>query len=153
MPTETMRSNVSDNGSIIPQLELHAVLQPLGRGAGPRFGELLLRQRDAGDMCAEVARQGQRHAAPAATDIQHAQSRPVQAQLGGDVPLLRGLRLLQRFVTPREIGAGVLPVPIEEQAVEATIQIVVMRHIAPCPAGRVVLHDPAADVGQVLAQA
>src|SRR6202044_908469 len=101
----------------------------------------------------EVARQGQRHAAPPRADIQNAQPGPVQTELGGDVSLFRCLSLLQRLIATREIGAGILPVPIEEKTVQATIQIVVMRDIASCPPGWVILHRPAAEISQALTQA
>ena len=131
--------------AVVQQLERHAVRQPLGRGARPRLGQLLGREGDAGDARAMLARQGQRQPAPAAADVQHVQVRPVQAQLGGDVPLLGGLRLLQRLVAAREIGAGVLPVAVQEQAVEAAVQIVVMRHVALRAGRRVVLVDAPLD--------
>ena len=69
------------------------------------------------------------------------QVRPIEAQLGGDVPLLGGLRLLQRLVAAREVGAGVLPVAVEEQAVEPAVQIVVVRDVALRAGGRIVLVD------------
>ena len=71
-----------------PAARTHAVGQAFRRGARARFAQLLLRQRDAGHARAVVARQRQRHAAPAAADVQHRQPRAVQAELGGDVPLL-----------------------------------------------------------------
>ena len=75
-----------------------------------------LRERDAGDAGAEFPRQRQRHAAPAAADVEHRQIRPVELQLGGDMALLGDLRLFQRLVAAREIGAGILPVAVQEQA-------------------------------------
>ena len=148
-----MRSNVSVDRAVIQQLKLHAVLQPLGPGSGPGFGELFLRQGDAGDMRAEIARQGQRHAAPAAADVQHPQSGPVEAQLGGDVALLGGLRFFQRFVAPREIGAGILAVPVQEQAVQPAIQVIVVRDIAARPARRVVLQQAPAERAEMFVPA
>ena len=121
--------------AVVQQLERYAIRQPLGRRAGPRLGQLLGRQGDAGDARAVVARQGQRQPAPAAADVEHVQVRPIEAQFGGDVALLGGLRLLQRLVAAREVGAGVLPVAVEEQAVEAPVQIIVMRDIAACARG------------------
>ena len=59
------------------------------------------------------------------------------------MPLLGDLRLLQRLVAAREVGAGVLPVAIEEQAVEPPVQVVVVRHVAPRAMRRVVLVDAA----------
>ncbi len=47
------------------------------------------------------------------------QARPVQQQLGRDVPLLGALRLVQRLAASGEIGAGILPVAVQEQGVES----------------------------------
>jgi hypothetical protein len=61
------------------------------------------------------------HAAPAAADVEYRQAGPVQAELGGDVTLLGLLRFFKRFGSLGEISAGVLPIPIEEQAVQPSI--------------------------------
>ena len=47
---------------------------------------------------AEIARQGQRHAAPAAADVEHVQVRPVEHSLAAMWRFLASLRLLQRLV-------------------------------------------------------
>ena len=67
--------------------------------------------------------------------------------------LLGDLRLLQRLVAAREIGAGVLPVAIEEQAVEPAVQVVVVRHVALRARRRVVLVDAALQPAECRAQA
>jgi hypothetical protein len=125
MPTETIRSN-----------------------CWPVFRQLLLRQGNPRHPSSVVARQRQRHAAPAAADIQHAQVRPVQAQLGGDVTLFGDLGFLQGFVAMAEVGAGVLPVAVQEQAVQPPVQIVMMRDVAPRPRRRIVLVQPPGEVAQ-----
>ena len=102
------------HGAIVHQLEGHAILQAFGDRAGLGFRQLLGGQSDTGDLGAIVARQGECHAAPAAADVQHFQVGAVEFQLGGDVALLGDLRLFQGFFPSREIGAGILPVAVEE---------------------------------------
>ena len=52
-------------------------------------------------------------------------------ELGGDVALLCGLRVVERLAGIFEIGAGILAVRIEEEVIEARIEVVVLRDIAP----------------------
>jgi hypothetical protein len=80
------------------------------------LGQLFGRQGDASHGGPIVPGEGQRHATPTAADVEYRQAGPVQAELGGDVTLLGLLRFFKRFSSLREIGAGVLPIPIEEQA-------------------------------------
>ncbi len=82
---------------------------PPSAGPPPGGRELVARQRHAGDMHAVIARQRQRHAAPAAADVQHPHA-PVQAAAWRRYVLLRLLRLFQRHVGVAEIGAAVLHV-------------------------------------------
>jgi hypothetical protein len=56
-----------------------------------------------------------------------------QAQLGGDVPLLSQLRVRQALLVMFEIGAGILPVRIEEEGVEIIAQVIVVGDIAARP--------------------
>ena len=58
------------------------------------------------------------------------------------MPFLRQLRFFQRLIAAAEIGAGILPVAIEEQAVEPAVQIVVMRDVLLGARGWVVLVEP-----------
>ena len=76
---------------------------------------------------------------PAGTDIQHGQIRTIEAELGGNVPLLGNLCLFQRCVRMRKIGAGILAVAIEEQTVETAVQVIVVRDILARAMRRVVL--------------
>ncbi len=77
-----------------------------------------------------IARQGQRQPAPAGADVEHRETRAVQTELRSDMPFLGDLRLFQRLVAAREVGAGILPVAVEEQAVQPPVQVVVVRHVA-----------------------
>ena len=137
---------------VVEQFERHAVRQTLSRGAVACLGQLLGGQRDAGDARAVIARQGQCQAAPAAADIKHRQVRAGQAKLGGEVALLGRLRFLQRLVAAAEIGAGVLPVAIEEQAVQPATEVVVVRHVAERPRRRIVLVDATLQQAQCRSQ-
>ena len=69
----------------------------------------------------------------------------VDQQLGGDMALLGELRLLERLPLVLEIGAGILPVGIEEQLIEAMVEIVMMGDVAPRPPALVALMHPAKD--------
>ncbi len=132
--------------AIIGQGEARLLLQAGGLGPFIGQGQLFGRQGHAMHIGAIAAGQLQPHAAPAAADIQH----PVtgaNAQLLGDVHLLGLLRLLQAHTGPREIGAGVLHVLIEEPAVQVVGQVVVVADIAPRGAPVV---DLAEDVQGVL---
>ena len=90
------------------------------------------RQSDAGNPGAVILRQGKIAMPPQPQPISRTcRIGPVQTQeLGRDVPLLRGLRLLQRFVAAREVAAGVLAVPVKEQRVEPAAQVIVMGDVA-----------------------
>jgi hypothetical protein len=84
--------------------------------------------------------------APAAADIEDFQVLPVEDELCRDMPLLGELRLLQRRLRRLEIGAGILPVGVEEQRIELGRQIVVVMDVAAGPLRGVVLDDAA--IGQ-----
>ena len=72
-----------------------------------------------------------------------------EIELGGEVALLGGLRLLERHALLLEISAGILPVAVEEQLVETVIEIVMVLDVALGAAGRVVLAQAAPDESQV----
>ena len=63
--------------------------------------------------------------------------------------LLGGLGFLQRLVAAREIGAGVLPVAVQEQTVEAAAEVVVVGNVAPRAVRRIVLVDVALQLPQL----
>ncbi len=121
----------SDDIAVVGQRKPHPVGQARRLGPLPRQGQLLGGQRYPLDVGAGPGGDGQRHAPPAAADVQH----PLpgsEVELGGDVALLGRLRLLQSHVRPLEIGAGILQVLIEEPAIEVERQVVVVRNVAPC---------------------
>jgi hypothetical protein len=55
------------------------------------------------------------------------------------VALLGLLGVFERAVRRLEIGAGILPVAVEEELVDPAVDVVVMRHVAACKANRVAL--------------
>ena len=81
------------------------------------------------DLDVEMLREEDRHAAPAATDVEYAL--PVgQCQLGGDMGELGVLRLGEGLDPVRPVGAAVLHVlGVEHQAVEVVADVVVMRDV------------------------
>ena len=70
----------------------------------------------------------QRGPAPAAADVEDVLAR-LQMQLGGDMRLFVGLRLLQAVGRLGEIGAAVLQVVVEEEAVEVVADVVMVGDI------------------------
>ncbi len=73
-------------------------------------------------------RQLKRQAAPATSYIEHAGA-GLQTQLRGDVTLLLGLGQFKTFVAILEIGAGVLQVGVEEEAIEFLGEVIVVGEI------------------------
>jgi hypothetical protein len=94
-----------------------------------RQGQLLGRQGDPGHLRPVVGRQGQGHAAPARADVQHLHARR-DVQLGADMGLLGDLGFFQGHVGPREIGAAVLHVGVEEALIELVGHVVVVGDVA-----------------------
>ena len=63
-------------------------------------------------------------------------------QLGSNMPLLVELRGVEVVGAVAEVGAGILPVLIEERCVEFFRQVVVMGDVAAGTPERVVLMEP-----------
>ena len=103
--------------AVVEQLEAHAVGHAALQGAAARDGVLFLGEGDAGHVDAELLAEEQAHAAPARADVQHLLA-GLQQHLGGDVLLLVELGLLERLLAGLEVGAGILPVAVEEEVVE-----------------------------------
>ncbi len=55
----------------------------------------------------------------------------VEEKLGGQMSLLGQLRLFQRLALALEIGAGILPIRVEEKAIEPLVEIIVPGDVAP----------------------
>ncbi len=129
MPTETMRSNWPLNVAIVDELELDTVGDTGFLGAARGDLELLFRQRDAQHVHIRHTIEIERHAAPAAADVEHLLA-GLQGELGGDVRFLVELGLFQADrLRIGEIGAAILPVRVEEEIVEIVRQIIMMRDI------------------------
>ena len=137
--------------AIIDQLEFHMIGDACLLRALPRHGQLLLRQRDADDIDAAFLVQIERHAAPAATNVQHLHAR-LEMQFGRDMRFFVELRLVQprAEVQPRievfgvigPIGAAILLVPVEEQIVERARQIIMMGDVLPGGGAEIGLLQP-----------
>src|SRR5438132_13861827 len=56
------------------------------------------------------------------------------------------LRVVERLVGALEIGAAVLPVGVEEQRIEARVEIIMMRDVSSRAPGRVETLQPAPNV-------
>jgi hypothetical protein len=126
--------------AVILQAELHHVVEPAFGGARTGDGELLFRQRDAGDVGAAMLGEIKGKAAPAGADVEDALA-GFDVKLGGDVALLGELRLVQRLPRPLKIGARILLVVVEKQVVEPPVEIVVMRDVAAGTALGIVLRN------------
>ena len=109
--------------------------------------ELFVRQGHAGDIGASGLGQIQRKSAPAGPDVEHALA-ALDQQLGGEMPLLGKLGVIQRRVGAFEIGAAILPVGIEKQRIEPAVEIVMALDVAPGTAARIELLNVADDVAQ-----
>ena len=128
--------------AIVEQLEAHAVGHAAFQGAAARDGVLFLGEGDARHVDAELLGEEQAHAAPARADVQDLLA-GLQQHLGGDVLLLVELGLLQRLLAGLEVGAGILPVTVEEEIVELAVEVVVMGDVALGPPDRIVLLEEA----------
>ena len=124
--------------AIILQPKFDAVGKIRLPGALGCDGELLTGQGDAGDLRSGDAGEIERHAAETAADVERGRA-VLRQKLGGDVPLLCGLRVVERLAGIFEIGAGVLAVRIEKEIVETRVEVVVAGDVAPArAAGRCV---------------
>ena len=111
--------------AVVLDAEAHAVGEAGGGGALGGDAVLLLGEGDAGDVGAGDAGEVERHAAPAAADVEDAGA-GADEELGGDQALLGELGLVERHVGPLEVGAGILHVAVEEEAVEPLVEVVVV---------------------------
>ena len=109
--------------AIILELELHPVGDAGLGGALVGEGDLVGRERDAEHVDVVMAVQVEREPAPAAADVEHLHAR-LEVQLAGDVRLLVELGLLEAVRGVEIVGAGILPVLVEEQLVEPPGQVV-----------------------------
>ena len=133
--------------AIIPQVEADAVREPGGGGALGRELVLLDGKGKAGDLDIAFLGEIEREPAPAAADIEDALS-GLEQQLGGEMALLVELRRLEIVVGPAEIGAGILPVLVEEELVEPLREVIVMGDVLARAMHRIVLLQPAQELAE-----
>ena len=134
--------------AVVHQFEADLVFEPGGAGAGAGLFELLGAEGDAGDAGAVVAGEGDGEAAPAGADVQHVEARAVEVELGGDVADFGGLSFLEGFAAGGEVGAGVGAVLVEEEGVEAAVEVVMVGDVAAGAAGEVELLELAGGVAE-----
>ncbi len=111
--------------AVVLQADLNAVLQARALHALGGQVELVLRQRDAHALRAELLRRAQHQRAPAAADVEQALAR-LQLDLAQDVVDLLHLRLVQCLVAVLEVGAGIDYVLVQPLAVEGVGDVVVV---------------------------
>ena len=140
------------DGAVILKREGDAVGEAGGVRAGAGGFELLGGQRDAGDAGAVILGQRDGHAAPAGADVQYVEIGLGEAEFGGDVAFLFGLGFFERFVAAGEVGARVVPVAVQEEGIEAAVEIVMMGDIAARAGNWVVLGSFAECAGDGAAQ-
>ena len=125
---------------VVAKREADLSFQALALRPGLRVGQLLRRQSDAGHVCLPDFRQVEREPAPARADVQDLLPW-LEQQLGGDMPLLGQLRPLQVRLRLGKVGAGVLPVPVQEEVVEGAGEVVVVGDVVPGPGRSVGLQE------------
>ena len=125
------RNDAVENSGDVPVVfepELDGTAQLSLFGPRARQRQLLGRERNAGHSRTAHLGEIECQAAPAGTDIKYAVVRSNE-QLGGQVAFLRQLRVVERLIGALEICAAVLPVGIEEQGIEARIEIIMVRDV------------------------
>src|SRR3954451_25302433 len=115
--------------AIILQFETGMIAQPGFKCALIGNRKLLFRERYAGDISAGDPREVETETAPAAADVEHALAW-LDRQFGRYVTPFGKLRVLERLPVMFEIGAGILPVLVEEERVEIVADIVMLLDIA-----------------------
>ncbi len=114
--------------AIIDQFKGHAVCDPFRDRTFPGERELLFGQGNAQHLYVDKLGERDRHAAPAASDVEDALPRR-KRELGGDMRLFRLLGRLQRHVLAGPIGAAILHVAVEKEPIEIVPDIVMMRDV------------------------
>ena len=117
------------NVAIVLQPKFDPVGEAGVTGASGRDGELLLGQGHPGHPRAGYAGEIERKTAEAAADVEGARA-VLRQELRGEVALLGGLRVIERLAGILKIGAGILPVGVEEEIVKPLIEIVVAGDVA-----------------------
>jgi hypothetical protein len=138
--------------AVVLQPEIDAFGQMPLRRSDLCVGVLLRRERDAGDL--RLAKLGEidGQSAPAAADVEDAML-GLDQQLGGQVPLLGELGIVERLTGCLEVRAAILPVSIQKQRVELSIEIIMVGHVPLRALGRIELQQAAIQVAQQPLQA
>ena len=126
--------------AVVEEAELGVTGDAALGGALGRELVLLLREGDAGDAGAAGLGQVEAEAAPARADVEHLHA-GLDVELRRQVALLGELGILEGGLLVLEIGAGILPVAVEEEIVEGAREIVVVGDIGLGLAHGIVLVD------------
>ena len=118
------------NVAVVLKPKFDPVGQACLTGSIGRDGELLAGQSDAGHLGSCDPGEIEPHAAKTAADVERRRA-VLRQELGGDVALLRHLRVVERLAGIFEIGAAVLAVRIEEEIVETRVEVIVAGDVAP----------------------
>ena len=136
-------------GAVVAQLEAGVVGEAALARAPVRDAVLLGREGDAGDVDVRHFGHVEAEAAPAGADVEQRLA-GLEPELGGEVALLGELRRFEVAVGRLEVGAGVLAVGIEEQPVEAAVEVVVVGDVLARAAEGVVLAQAAREVADAV---
>src|ERR1700730_18347058 len=123
---------ISRDVAIVLQMELDLVGQSFFARAPVGERVLLSGKSDPGDTCAANVREVKRKPAPAAADIEHALILRNE-KLCREMAFLGELRVIERLTGVLEIGAAVLAVGVQKECIKLTIEIVMVRDVAPRP--------------------
>src|SRR6185295_18714735 len=135
------------NVSIVLQTKFNSSLEaPLDRAVvGGR--DLLAGESDTRDVfCARDLRKVNSKPAPARPDVENPKPRLFHEQLRRDMSLLGNLRIVEAIALALKIGARILPVGIEKERIELSIEIVVVVDILPGTFARIELGSPATQI-------
>ncbi len=106
--------------------------KPFRSGPLLRNSHLFVGKIDADNRNVGVLREIETEPAPSASDVENLEAGS-QQQLGGNVPPLVELGVIERSVAVFEISARILQVGIQKQAIDEIIDIVMMDRIATLP--------------------
>ena len=117
--------------AIVLELEVHRAASPsLAARSRETLSCSLLSVTPVTSQCGGLG-EVEAEPAPARADVEHPLA-GLDGKLGGEVALLGELGLLEVRALG-EVGAGILPVAIEEEVVDGAVDVVVVRHVAPRP--------------------
>src|SRR5262249_24165157 len=123
--------------AVVLQTEINGAKALLGCPAS-RHRQLLVRQCDPGGVRpADFSKVGPQPA-PAAANVENALV-GFQQELRSEMTFFRELCVVERLVRALEIGATILAVGVKEERIKMSVEVIVMRNIAPRATTQIVL--------------